>query len=495
MNEEMLRLENISKSFASNRVLDSISLEVEQGLCYAVVGENGAGKSTLMKIIGGIYRPDAGRILFEGQEVKFANPGEAIRAGISIVHQELSLASNLSVAQNIFCHREPTNTFGFIKWNQLYERAKKLFETMGVEIDPRVLCGRLSVGMQQIVEIAKALSLDSKVIIMDEPTSALSEKEVDHLYRIVATLKERKVAVIFISHKLTEVFRIAERIIVLRDGKLIGNLKTGETNRDEVISMMVGRHITDLFPPKSSGRGEDFFSVEGLTRQGKYEDVSFTLRRKEILGLAGLVGAGRTEAARAIFGADPKDAGTIILEGKRLEIRNPMDAIAEGLCYLTEDRKTLGLFLTMKMRFNIVAASLGKFIGRAGFYRFDKIKAQSLKYVDLMQIRPFDDEIKVVNLSGGNQQKALLAKWLCAAPKVLIVDEPTRGVDIGAKAKIHQDLRKLAEEGIGVIVISSELPEILGLCDRIVVFCEGRVSKILENEDLSQTEIMKFATK
>ncbi len=495
MGETLLQLRDISKSFVSNRVLDSISLDIERGKCYAVVGENGAGKSTLMKIIGGIYHPDAGSILFEGRDVKFANPGEAIKAGISIVHQELSLASNLSVAQNIFCHREMTNAFGFIKWKTLYVEAKKIFETMGVEIDPKKLCGRLSVGMQQIVEIAKALSLDSKIIIMDEPTSALSEKEVDHLYRIVGNLLERKVAVIFISHKLTEVFRIAERIIVLRDGKLTGNLKTEATTRDEVISLMVGHHIADLFPPKSSGRGEEFFSVSGLSRKGVFEELSFALRRKEILGFAGLVGAGRTETARAIFGADTKDSGQIILDGKLLHIRNPMDAIAEGVCYLTEDRKTLGLFLSMKMRFNIVAASLGNFVDRAGFFLFAKIREQSHKYVELMQIRPFDDEIKVVKLSGGNQQKALLAKWLCAGPKVLIVDEPTRGVDIGAKAKIHQDLRKLAESGVGVIVISSELPEIMGLCDRIAVFCEGRIAKVLENEDLSQAEIMKYAAK
>jgi len=495
MNEPLLQLEKISKSFAANRVLDSVSLEVERGLCYAVVGENGAGKSTLMKIIGGIYKPDTGKIIFEGKEVNFNNPKDAIYAGISIVHQELSLASNLSVAQNIFCHREVTNALGFIKWKDLYQRANQLFETMGVKIDPRALCGSLSVGIQQIVEIAKALSLDSKIIIMDEPTSALSENEVDHLYQIVATLKERNVAVIFISHKLTEVFRIAEKIIVLRDGKLIGNLETTETNRDDVISMMVGRPITDLFPAKNTSPGEEFFFVEGLTRQGQFADISFSLRRNEILGFAGLVGAGRTETARAIFGADPKDTGTIILDGKKLTIRNPMEAIAEGICYLTEDRKTLGLFLTMKTRFNIIAASLNEFVNKLGFFRFPQIKERSLEYVDLMQIRPFNDDINVINLSGGNQQKVLLAKWLCAEPKVLIVDEPTRGVDIGAKAKIHQDLRQLANKGIGVIVISSELPEVLGLCDRIAVFCEGRITKILENRDLSQTEIMKYAAK
>ena len=495
MGAELLKLQDITKSFASNKVLDSVSIDIEMGKCYAVVGENGAGKSTLMKVIGGLYHPDSGRIFLEGKEVRFSGPAEAIRAGVSIVHQELSLASNLTVAQNIFCHREMTNAFGFIQWKRLYAEASAIFRTMGVDIDPRTLCGKLSVGLQQTVEIAKALSFDSKIIIMDEPTSALSEKEVDHLYSIVNNLKERNVAVIFISHKLTEVFRVAERIFVLRDGKLTGDLKTAETDRDEVVNLMVGRHIVDLFPPRSSGAGDEFFSVSGLSRKGVFEDVSFALRRKEILGFAGLVGAGRTETARAIFGADPKDSGEVTLEGKRLEIGSPMAAIAAGICYLTEDRKTLGLFLSMPMRFNIVAASLGRFVDRMGFYLFGKIKAESRKYVDMMQIRPFDDEIKVLNLSGGNQQKTLLGKWLCAEPKVLIVDEPTRGVDIGAKANIHQDLRKLAERGIGVIVISSELPEIFGLCDRIAVFCEGRITKILENKDLSQEEIMKYAAK
>jgi ABC-type sugar transport system ATPase subunit len=446
-----------------------------------------------MKIIGGIYRPDSGRIFMEGEEVRFAGATNAIHHGISIVHQELSLAANLSVAQNIFCHREPVNALGFIQWKKLYADAASLFERMGIRIDPRAKCGDLSVGIQQIVEIAKAISLNSKIIIMDEPTSALSEKEVDHLYEIVTSLQEKSVSVIFISHKLNEVFRIAQKIFVLRDGCLVGEKRTRETSKDEVINLMVGRPLADLFPPKSSNRGEVILSVKGLTRKGIFADITFDLRTNEILGMAGLVGAGRTEVARAIFGADPLDAGEIILDGKRFKPRNPRKAIREGLCYLTEDRKSMGLFLSMTVRMNIVAASLRSFIDALGFYSFGKIKQQSAKYVDYMQIRPFNDEIPVVKLSGGNQQKTLLAKWLCAGPKVLIADEPTRGVDIGAKAKIHRDLRELAENGAGVIVISSELPEVLGLCDRIVVFNEGRVAAVLENVDLCQEEIMIHA--
>jgi ABC-type sugar transport system ATPase subunit len=494
MAEAILSLRNISKSFTSNKVLDSVSVDFEKGRCYAVVGENGAGKSTLMKIIGGIHWPDSGSVFLEGKEVRFNTASDAIAHGISIVHQELSLAGNLSVAQNIFCHREFVNRLGFIKWGMLYSEAQKVFDDMGVQIDPRKKVETISIGMQQIVEIGKALSLKSRVIIMDEPTSALSEKEVDHLYEIIENLRRKGVTIIFISHKLNEVFRIAERIIVLRDGALVGNVAREETSRDEVISMMVGRHITDLYPPKGTRRGGVIFETRGLARSGVFQDVSFELREGEILGFAGLVGAGRTEVARVIFGADRPDAGEMFLRGRRLRIRSPRDAIRTGICYLTEDRKTQGLFLAMPVRDNIVAAALGKFVTWYGFYLRRRIRQQSIELVHAMDIRPVNDEITVRSLSGGNQQKTLLAKWLCAAPALLIADEPTRGVDVGAKATIHKDLRALAERGIGVIVISSELPEILGLCDRVAVFSAGRIRSILDNKDLSQEEVMSHAT-
>ncbi len=495
MGEMLLQLEGISKSFVSNKVLDAVSVEFEKGKCYAVVGENGAGKSTLMKIIGGIYRPDAGKVHFEGKEVHFLSASDAIAAGISIVHQELSLAGNLSVAQNIFCHREFVNGLGFINWSRLYREAGKIFEQMGVKIDTRNKVGKLSVGMQQTIEIGKALSLKSKLIIMDEPTSALSEKEVDHLYEIITWLKDHGVTVIFISHKLAEVFRIAERIIVLRDGVLVGSEETGRITRDEVIRLMVGRHITDLFPEKAASRGDVVFEAKNMSRKGVFSGISFSLSEREILGFAGLVGAGRSEVARAIFGADKMDAGELVLRGKKMKIGNPREAIKQGICYLTEDRKSLGLFLSMKVKSNIVAAALRNFVTRMGFYLPRKIKQQSKRFVQSMEIRPFDDEINVMSLSGGNQQKTLLAKWLCAEPKLLIADEPTRGVDVGAKAKIHKDLRALAASGVGVIVISSELPEILGLCDRVAVFREGTISAILENMNLGQEEVMRHATK
>ncbi len=494
MEEAILRVESIDKSFAGNRVLDGVAFEARAGRVHALVGENGAGKSTLMNVIGGILQPDSGTIRLAGRAARFSSPLDAIRAGIGIVHQEMSLAPNLSVAQNIFCHREPAGRFGFIRWRDLFDETRALFSKLGIPIDPATRAGALSVGMQQIVEIAKALSLDARVIIMDEPTSALSETEVDRLYGIIDDLKSGGVAIVFISHKLGEVFRVADEISVLRDGLMVSTAPVAETTREAVIRDMVGRHITDLYPPKSSGVGEELLSVEGLTRRGKFRDVTFSLRRREILGFAGLVGSGRTEVARAIFGADPIDSGRIALEGRPARLGSPRRAVDAGVCYLTEDRKALGLFLTMSVRRNIVAASLERFTTRAGFLRPGRMREGSIRHVNRMQIRPFDDGADALSLSGGNQQKTLLAKWLCARPKVLIVDEPTRGVDVGAKAKIHSDLRELAEEGVGVIVISSELPELLGLSDRVAVFREGRIRAVEPCEGLTQEMIMRHAT-
>lgn len=494
MEEAILKVESISKSFVGNQVLDGVSFEARGGCVHALVGENGAGKSTLMNCIGGILQPNSGKIHLSGRSVQFLSPLEAIRAGIGIVHQEMSLAPNLTVAQNIFCHREPVGRLGFIKWRTLFSETRALFEKLGIPIDPTALAGELSVGLQQIVEIAKALSLNARVIIMDEPTSALSETEVNRLYGIIDELKSRGVAIVFISHKLGEVFRVADEISVLRDGKMVSTTPVAEATRETVIRDMVGRKMTDIYPPKSSDIGEEFFSVEGLTRRGEFEDITFSLYRREILGFAGLVGSGRTEVARAIFGADPVDSGRIALEGRPLKINSPRRAIDAGVCYLTEDRKALGLFLTMSVRSNIVAASLERFTTKAGILQPARMREGSIHHVNRMQIRPFDDGIDVLNLSGGNQQKALLAKWLCAQPKVLIVDEPTRGVDIGAKAKIHSDLRELAQEGVGIIVISSELPELLGLSDRIAVFREGCIQAVEPCEGLTQETIMRHAT-
>jgi inositol transport system ATP-binding protein len=500
--EAILRVEDICKSFAGNRVLHDVDFSAEVGCIHALVGENGAGKTTLMNIIGGIHQPDEGTIHFRGEPVSFADPMQAMRRGISIVHQELSLVPNLNVAQNVFISgqtnpmvpRKKVNGLGFINWKELYADTRDLFDHVGIDIEPTTMVSKLSVSMQQLVEIAKAISFDARVLILDEPTSALSEKEIDRLFNVIRELARKDVAIIFISHKLDEVFTIADQIYVLRDGRMVGTAKPEETSRDEIIRMMVGRHIGDMYPSKSSGIGDVIFSVEGLSRQSYFHDVSFDLRRGEILGLAGLVGSGRTDVARAIFGADDLDSGKITLENREIRIKSPSEAIKHGICYLTEDRKMLGLFLKMPVRDNIVSASLNRFISKARFLKRRTIKDESMRYVDYMQIRPRNDEAEMISLSGGNQQKSLLAKWLCAQPKVLIADEPTRGVDVGAKAKLHTDLRKMTEEDVGVILISSELPEILGLSDRIVVFREGTVAAVLEGDQATQEEVMKYAT-
>ena len=492
--ETILELSGIDKSFSSNKVLKSVTVGFRRGEVHAVVGENGAGKSTLMKIIGGIYTRDDGEIVFNGEPVRFDSPSEAMRNGISIVHQELSLADNLTVAQNIFSHREPVNAFGFIRWKELQQKAQELFDQIGVDIDPAAVAGTLNVARQQLVEIAKALSLDAQVLIMDEPTSSLSEQEVDYLYAIIRQLKERGVSVIFISHKLSEVFRVADRITVLRDGELIDTVDREKTSTAEIIRMMVGRHIKDLFPEKASKVGERVMAVKDLANGEQFKGISFEVKVGEILGLAGLVGAQRTESMLALFGAAPRTSCEVTIQGEPIQIKNPRDAVRAGLCYLPEDRRLLGLFQTMSTSWNIVAASLSRMLDKRGFYEKKEIRSQASAMIDLLDINPRDHEIHVRNLSGGNQQKTLLGKWLAAEPRVLIVDEPTRGVDVGAKSQIHQKLRQLADSGIGIVVISSEQPEIVGLCDRVLVFRDGEIRAELEKDKVTQEGIVEYAT-
>jgi ribose transport system ATP-binding protein len=492
MPEPILQVRGIEKRFGTNLVLKGIDFDVHAGEVHALVGENGAGKSTLMNIIGGIHQADAGTITLEGHPVHFRNAQEAMEGGVSVVHQELSLVPNLSVAQNMFGNRVATNALGFIQWRTIHDEAQQILDHIGVHIDPSALAGKLSVGYQQVVEIAKAISYQAKVIIMDEPTSSLSGKEVQYLYALIKELQAKGVALIFISHKIDEVVEIADTISVLRDGELVGTHPAEDISREDIIHLMVGRHVGDLYAPKSSGTGAEIFRVEGLTREPYFRNISFSLQKGEILGFAGLVGSGRTEVVRAIFGADALEAGALFLHDQPIRLSNPREAIKHGICYLTEDRKQLGLFLNMSMRFNIIAASLRKFVSKLLFLVQGKIKEDSRHYVRYMDIRPEDDEQTVINLSGGNQQKVLLAKWLCATPKILIADEPTRGVDVGAKARIHSELRNLAESGIGIIAISSELPEILGLSDRIAVFREGNLTAILEG-DVTQAQVMQYA--
>ncbi len=489
----VLEIRRASKSFGSHRVLHEVSFGVDAGEVHALVGENGAGKSTLMNIISGIHRRDAGEILLNGESIDPTDPWQARQLGISVVFQELSLTPNMTVAQNIFVRREPTSALGLVHWRQLNDDARALFERIGIDISPTELVGNYSVGIQQIIEIAKAISFDAKVLIMDEPTSALSESEVDRLFSIIAELKQQGVAIVFISHKLGEVLRIADRVSVLRDGEMVGVVNPSHSNQDEIIHMMVGRSLGDLYPAKGVVSDEILLEVEGLSHPPLFRDISFSLRRGEILGIAGLVGAGRTEVARAIFGADRYSRGSVKLAGIKLDLKSPRQAIEKGIVYLTEDRKVMGLFLSMTMRDNIVSSALARFTDALGLLKHRAIVNESLRAIKQNDIRPRDDLLSMTSLSGGNQQKSLLAKCLSANPKVLIADEPTRGVDVGAKVKIHQALRDLANRGIGVIVISSELPEVLGLSDRVVVFREGHVSAVLDGDNIAQADVMRYA--
>ena len=491
----MLQASAVTKSFFSNKVLDGVDFDVQSGEVHGLVGENGAGKSTLINIIGGILQRDSGAIVFDGREVNFTHPLEAMGAGVSVVHQELSLVPNMTVAENIFLRREKRNVLGLNDWRAMTKAAARVFERIGIDIDPNALAGSLSVGMQQLVEVAKAISIDVRLLIMDEPTSSLSEKEIDELFKVIGDLRSQGLAIIFVSHKLSELFKIADRVTVLRDGRLVATAETSSLTRDDLIRMMVGRQLAALYPPRASAIGDVVFSCRNLSRFGAVRDVAFEVRRGEILGLAGLVGAGRTEAMRALINADSRSSGRFWLEGVEIQIEDPAAALAKGIVYLSEDRKSSGLFLTYSIAENIGASTLDRYADRFGVFHFSALRQRSREFIQRMDIRPPDETTRVINLSGGNQQKVLISKALDVNPKLLIFDEPTRGVDVGAKSLIHARLRELAESGVGVIVISSEMPEVIGLSDRILVFRNGGVSAELDNRkgEVSQEAILSRA--
>lgn len=491
----LLEIKNISKSFANNKVLSDVSISFSAGEIHSLVGENGAGKSTLMKIIGGVYSCDRGEILIDGVPVQLHNPIEAFKQGIGIIHQELSIVGNMSVAQNIFVNREPTNKFGFINWKKLYSDSEKEFDKIGVRIDPKVKAGTLSVGMQQIIEITKVLSQNVKIIIMDEPTSAISDKEVSNLFKLIMKMKESGALIIFISHKLNEITELSDRVSVLRDGRLIGTLGKSEINTQKIINMMVGRNIDNLYPNKAKKIDkEEVLRLDNVSRMGKFSNVSFGLHRGEIAGMFGLVGSGRTELAFSVFGADSFDSGNMYINNKKVKISNPIQAIENGIGYLSEDRKNLGLFTDMTVRDNTVAASLKAICNKFKMLDHKKSISTTEKFINKFQIHPDNCISKRVKyLSGGNQQKVLLAKWLASNPMILIVDEPTKGVDVGAKSMIHYLLRELADNGVAILMISSELPEIIGLSDRVIVMHEGKCKGILDNNQLKEEDIMTQA--
>jgi ABC-type sugar transport system ATPase subunit len=488
----LLRMAGIHKHFGGVRALRGVDLDLRPGEVHALVGENGAGKSTLMEILCGNLRADEGRVLYQGAPVHFAGAMEAAFAGVSIVHQELSLVPHLTVAENIFCAREPTRFLGLVDRRRLYREAAEILDRFNLNVPPNVPVARLTVAVQQMVEIAKALSLDCKILVLDEPTSALTDREIRYLYETINHLRERGVAVVYISHKLPEVFALADRITVLRDGAVVATTTPAESTPDDIVRMMVGREVGSGYPDRDSECGEVVLRAEGLTREPRFRDISFELRAGEIVGLAGLVGAGRTEVARAIFGADPLQAGHIEVEGKRLRIRSAEEAIAHGIAYVPEDRKELGLFLAQSIRSNVGAASL-RANSIAGFVSGRREQRMAKEYVDRLRVRTPNVGNTTSNLSGGNQQKVLLAKWLATKPRILLVDEPTRGVDVGAKAEVHSILRELARGGVAVLMISSELPEILGASDRILVMHEGQITGELAADEATEERIMSLA--
>jgi ABC-type sugar transport system ATPase subunit len=485
-------MEGISKSFPGVQALRDVRLDLRPGEVLALLGENGAGKSTLIKVLAGAHRPDAGRIEIEGRAAHIASPREARRLGIAVIYQEFNLVPGLTAAENISLGRE-TTVGPFISFSAERQVARDLFRRMDVAVDPDAPVAGLTVAHQQVVEIARALALAARIIVMDEPTSALTGGEAEKLFSIIADLKARGLGVIYITHRLDEVFRVADRVVVLRDGRLVGTRAVADISRRELIEMMVGRRIESEFPKERADIGEERLVVSGLRRGTAVRGVSFSVRRGEVLGLAGLVGSGRTETVRLIFGADRREAGTIALDGRRLAIRSPVDAIRSGICLLTEDRKSQGLVLGATVRENFGLPNLRAF-SRLGFVDGKREAAALERHVKSLRIRMPDPDAPAGNLSGGNQQKVVLAKWLEASSEAIIFDEPTRGIDVGTKHEIYRLMNRLAAAGKALIMVSSELPEVLGMSDRILVMHEGGVKgEIADAARARQEDVLALA--
>lgn len=489
----LLRVEGITKVFPGTKALSEVSLSIKKGEVHALMGENGAGKSTLMNIVGGVIPQDEGQIYFNSKEVFFNNPRDAQEAGIGFVHQELSLCPHLSVGENIYIGRLPKLGASIVDYKKLYADSEEVLKVFKTSIKPNQKVDELNVAEQQVVEIAKSISFDCKLLILDEPTSSLTDTETEVLFDVIRHLKATGISIVYISHRMAEIFRICDRITVLRDGQYVSTVDTKDTDHDRIISMMVGRTISNLYPQKSDTIGEELLKVENLSSEGVFRDIGFSLFKGEVLGFAGLVGSGRTEIMRAICGIDPKSDGTVYLEGKKVEIENYEQSIDLGLGYLTEDRKMQGLYLNLSILSNVTAASL-KSVTKGSIIQSDREKDIGEQYVKMLNIKAGNLSNSVNSLSGGNQQKVMIARWLAIKPKVIIMDEPTRGIDVGSKAEIHKLLRKLAEEGIGIIMISSEMPEIIGMCDRVVVIHEGKVTGVLSKEELYEEKIMARAS-
>lgn len=492
--EVLLQMRDISKSFPGVKALDSVSLTLYRGEIHALLGENGAGKSTLMKILSGVYQKDSGEITIEGKSVNIENPRQAQELGISIIHQELNLVNHLTVMENIFLGREPKGSFGFINRTVMKEKSQAVLDMLGSDINPEQLVAELSIGEQQMVEIAKALSINTKILIMDEPTAALTERETERLFIIIKKLAAKGVGIVYISHRMEELFTISDSVTVMRDGKYIKTLPMQSTCFDELVKLMVGRDITTRFPKQTITIGKEVFRAENISRSPVLHNINLHVCEGEIVGIAGLMGAGRTELARAIFGADKIDNGSIYVDNSKKQINCPEDAIKAGIALITEDRKAEGLVLGMSVNDNISLASL-KGMSRSGFVSQQAENELVQKYIKELNIRTPHAAQLVKNLSGGNQQKVVIAKWLLTNPRLLIMDEPTRGVDVGAKAEIYNIINMLAASGVGIIMISSELPEILGMSDRVIVMHSGRVTAEMPIAEATQEKIMAFAAK
>lgn len=488
-----IEMRGIDKLFGSNQVLKQAGFTLESGEVHALMGENGAGKSTLMKILTGVYTKDAGTVLVDGKEVNYKNPQEAEKAGIVFIYQELNVMFDLTVEENLFMGKEIHGKFGICDKKAMQKKAQEALNILGVNISPKTVMAELSVGQQQMVEICKALMADAKVFIMDEPTAALTQSETVALFKVIESLRKKGVSMVYISHRMEEIFELCDRITVLRDGSYIGVKNIPETNMNEIVKMMIGREIGERYPSRNVKIGKEVLKVKELTRKGTFHDVNFSVRAGEVLGVSGLMGAGRTEIMQAIFGNLSYESGTIEIDGKEVKISNPRQAMEHGIGFITEDRKTEGLMLDKSIRENISLCNLRR-ISKSSVISREAEKNMVAEAIKDLHIKCFGSYHECNNLSGGNQQKVVLAKWILTNPKILILDEPTRGVDIGAKKEIYSIINKLAAQGVAIIMVSSELPEVLGMSDNIMVVREGEVRGIISYEEANQERVMTLAT-
>lgn len=488
-----IEMKGINKSFGTNQVLNDAGFFLKDGEIHALMGENGAGKSTLMKILTGVYTKDSGTVLVDGQEVSFKNPQEAEKAGIVFIYQELNVLFDLTVEENLFMGKEITKKFGVVDKKAMRQKAQEIMDRMGVHIPVDRVMSDLSVGQQQMVEICKALMVDAKVLIMDEPTAALTQSETEVLFEVINSLRAKGVSIVYISHRMEEIFQLCDRITILRDGSYIGTREIKDITMDDVVQMMIGREIGERFPKRDCKIGAEVLRVEGLTHEKLFKDVSFSVHAGEVLGVSGLMGAGRTEIMQAIFGNLPIVSGKLFIDGNEIRIRNPKEAIDAGIGFITEDRKTEGLLLEKSIAQNIELPNMNK-VSTNNVISLKRLAELVKKGIEEFHIRCFGPEHECGNLSGGNQQKVVLAKWIYTEPKILILDEPTRGVDIGAKKEIYSVINELAAKGVAIIMVSSELPEVLGMSDRIMVVHEGQVTGIINGADADQAKVMTLAT-